>query len=138
MQNRPVRGIHAVGVAGDRHAGCGAAERRGGQRGRFVGGGPPGCSDPDYEGPVVVEENGTIQSGCDTFVGCRSDYRVLGEEQSRACDEAGFTPLNYPGDDGPFPDTPGALPETGGPAPALVVAGVLVAAAGFLARRILV
>ena len=99
------------------------------RRGGFL---PSGGSAP--ENPVV--ENGEIRIGYDVFIGCRSDYRALGEEYARACDEAGFTPLNYPGDDGPFPETPGALPDTGGAAPVLLGTGALLATAGFLIRRI--
>lgn len=95
---------------------------------------PPYPGFPDPEDPPVVE-NGGIRVGYDIFTDCRSDYRVLGEENARACDEAGLTPLNYPGDDGPFLETPGAVPETGGPAPALLGAGALASTAGLLLVR---
>lgn len=108
---------------------------------------PPYPGFPDPEDPIVVE-NGGIRSGFDIFVDCRSDYRVLGEEQSRACYEAGYTPLNYPGPDaeGPFPAypspdgaavpaSPTELPDTGGAAaPALLGAGALLAILGLLIR----
>lgn len=103
---------------------------------------------PPSEEPVVVE-NGEIRTGYDVFVSCQSDYRVLGGRQSRACYEAGYTPLNYPGPaaKGPFSAYPGPggtsvsaspteLPDTGGAAsPAFLGAGALAAGAGILFIR---